>query len=347
MHRICNSLSDNGYSITLVGRILKDSKTLEQKAFRQTRIKCLFNNGFLFYAEYNIRLFFILLKQKPDAVCAIDLDTILPCLLISKIMSIPRIYDAHEFFTELKEVRTRPLVKSFWSFIEGVCVPQFEHGYTVSEGLVVQFATLYQRDYLVIRNMPPLLPLSESSSSEKYLFYGGAVNEARGFEKLIPAMKRIPCKLVIAGDGNFMKQLKKSIQLHGITDKIQLTGMISPEKLREYAERAAMGVSFTEKEGVHHYYALPNKFFDYMHACLPQVTMNLPEYKKINDEYEVAVLINDLNEETLVETINNAMSNDALLQRLRKNCMEARTIYHWGTDEEELLKFYQKILPVE
>jgi hypothetical protein len=34
-----------------------------------------------------------------DGICAIDLDTITPCLAISKLKNIPRIYDAHEFFT--------------------------------------------------------------------------------------------------------------------------------------------------------------------------------------------------------------------------------------------------------
>ena len=54
-------------------------------AFEQTRLTCIFSKGKLFYAEYNLRLFFYLLFKKLDLICAIDLDTIIPCLWVSKI----------------------------------------------------------------------------------------------------------------------------------------------------------------------------------------------------------------------------------------------------------------------
>src|SRR5689334_10089007 len=83
MHRICHSLAIAGYDVTLVGRRLKNSLPLEQKSFRQKRLRCFFNKGSWFYREYNIRLFLYLLFCKMDGICAIDLDTILPCLYIS------------------------------------------------------------------------------------------------------------------------------------------------------------------------------------------------------------------------------------------------------------------------
>src|SRR5688572_28851854 len=101
MNRICTSLAENGYAVTLVGYTRKASPPLKQEKYRQKRINCLFKKGKLFYAEYNTRLFFYLLFQKVDAICAIDLDTILPCLRISTWKNIPRIYDAHELFTAL------------------------------------------------------------------------------------------------------------------------------------------------------------------------------------------------------------------------------------------------------
>ena len=79
MHRICHSLAANGYLVTLVGRRLKTSLPLPSKSFEQKRLSCFFNKGFLFYLEYNTRLFFYLLGKRMDTVCAIDLDTILPC----------------------------------------------------------------------------------------------------------------------------------------------------------------------------------------------------------------------------------------------------------------------------
>ena len=96
MIRICSSLAHAGYTVTLVGRSKSDSISLSSgQAFLQKRIKCLFQKGKLFYAEYNFRLFFYLLLKKMDGICAIDLDTILPCYYISKLKKVKRVYDAH------------------------------------------------------------------------------------------------------------------------------------------------------------------------------------------------------------------------------------------------------------
>src|SRR5690349_15933931 len=85
MHRICNSLANDGYDVLLVGRKLKSSIPIRQEKYLQKRLGFVFTRGKLFYIEYNIRLFFFLLLKKFDIVCGIDLDTILPCYFISKI----------------------------------------------------------------------------------------------------------------------------------------------------------------------------------------------------------------------------------------------------------------------
>lgn len=341
MHRICHSLATNGYKVTLVGRKLKTSIPLQTKTYNQKRLTCIFEQGFLFYSEYNLRLFIYMLTKRMDAICAIDLDTILPCLFVSKLRGVKRVYDAHEYFTELKEVRTRPLIKWFWNKVENFSVPRFQYGYTVSEGLAKEFETRYNRQYLIIRNLPVLTSLRHSSTSEKYLFYGGAVNEGRGFEYLIPALKEINYKLIVVGDGNFMDQLKTLIHKYGVESKVELKGMLLPEDLRTYAEKAALGIALAEKEGVNQYMALPNKFLDYIHAALPQVTMNYPEYVKINSVYKVAVLLDELSVKDIVKTVNETMDNTALLFEMRQNCLLARKKYNWQEEEKKLLEFYK------
>ncbi|MER3471113.1 MAG: group 1 glycosyl transferase [Chitinophagaceae bacterium] len=347
MHRICHSLVNAGYMVTLVGRVLKTSKPLTQQSFFQKRLRCFFNKGFLFYAEYNLRLFFYLLFQRMDAICAIDLDTILPCLLISKIKSIPRIYDAHEYFTEMKELRTRPKVQRFWKSIERFALPKFDLGYTVSDGLAEQFKIHYKRNYKTIRNLPVLKPIQLPERKQKFLLFQGAVNEARGFEYLIPAMKNIPYQLVICGDGNFMQQLKVLIKENGVEDKVELKGMMTPEELRAIAPLATLGLGLAEKEGLNQYYALPNKFTEYMHAGLPQLAMDYPEYQKINIQYFVAVLLNRLDVSLVADTINKIMEDDTLLQQMHENALKARTIFCWQQEEKKLIHFYQTILPLE
>lgn len=343
MHRICTSLSEAGFLVTLVGRHVNTSLPLTTMAYGQKRLRCFFNTGFLFYAEYNLRLLYFLLTNRLNGVCAIDLDTVLPCLFISKIKRAIRIYDAHEYFTELKEVRTRPVVKRIWTAVEKFSVPKFEHGYTVSQGLADEFKSRYNRQYTVIRNLPKLQPLKGEVKKEKLLLFQGAVNEARGFEYLIPAMKNIPYRLVVYGDGNFMQQLKNLIASNGVSDKVELKGMMLPQDLRMMAQQATLGLGLAESDGLNQFHALPNKFLDYMHAGLPQIAMNFPEYKKINDEYPVAVLLNELSVEGVAKAINETMENEGLLKTMRENAIKAREVYCWQAEEKALLYFYKQL----
>jgi glycosyltransferase involved in cell wall biosynthesis len=348
MNRICTSLAENGYAVTLAGRKLNSSVPLTEKKYKQKRIRCWFNTGKLFYGEYNIRLFFFLLFKKMDAVCAIDLDTILPCLYISRLKKIPRIYDAHELFTELPEVISRPGILKLWTKIEKKAVPQFKWGYTVSESIAEEFYRRYGAHFETIRNIPFLKKLNTTKPhdyayNEKFILYQGAVNEARGFEYLIPAMQWVNSRLIICGDGNFMKQLKKLITDYKLQDKIELKGMLPPEQLWIISQQATVGIALAEKEGLNQYLALPNKFLDYIHAALPQVTMNYPEYQKINNEFEVAVLIDNLDPKRIAEAINNLLTDTVLYKKLKENCLSAREKLNWQQEEKKLLAFYQSV----
>lgn len=343
MQRICNTLARDGYAITLVGRRLPGSRPLHQHIYQQKRLYCFFKKGKLFYAEFNIRLFLFLLFKKMNAICAIDLDTIVPCLSISRIKKIKRIYDAHELFTEMKEVISRPRIHKTWLQVEKKTVPKFKHGYTVSEGIAEEFNRRYSVHYQVVRNLPELKPILQKERNRTTIIYQGAVNEGRGFEKLIPAMKWIHGKLIICGEGNFMNQLKELIRKNAVHEKVVLMGMLPPDKLWEEACRSYIGIHVPEKEGLNQLLALPNKFFDYIHAGLPQVTVNYPEYKKINDQFKIAVLLDDISPESIAESVNNLMENDVLYNELQQNCLVAREELNWDQEKKKLIDFYQSV----
>lgn len=344
MQRICTSLANNGYDVLLVGRKLKDSLPLKQQAFKQHRITCLFNKGFLFYGEYNVHLFFWLLFQRMDVICAIDLDTILPCYFVSAIRNKKRVYDAHELFTEQKEIVTRPVVHKFWLAIERFAVPKFEQGYTVNQFIVDELERRYLVHYSIIRNLPELYELPKQNTNEKFIIYQGAVNEGRSFETLIPAMKQVNAKLVICGKGNFFEEVQQLIKEHKVENKVELKGYVQPEQLKQLTPEAYIAIMIFEQIGLNQYYSLSNRFFDYIMACVPQVCVAFPEYKAINDVYKIAYLINDTKPETLAAALNNLLNDDVLHERLRLNCIKARQQLNWKNEEQKLIHFYKQLL---
>jgi len=255
MIRICTSLANNGYLVLLVGRKMTNSIPLKKMAFEQKRLNCFFSKGKMFYAEYNLRLFFYLLFKKLDLVCAIDLDTIIPCLWVSRIRGKKRVYDAHELFCEMKEIVQRPSIYRIWKNIEKKTVPLFEFGYTVNDLIAGEFRKMYNRNYGIIMSAPVLKPLVIPEKKEKYILYQGAVNEGRSFETLIPAMKEVNARLIIAGDGNLMKQTKQWVKENGLESKISFIGKIEPEDLVKYTLGAYIGLTLFENKGLSNYFS--------------------------------------------------------------------------------------------
>ena len=344
MQRICNSLAQKGYNVVLVGKKTKYSIPLQQQPYKQFRLFCRFTTGKMYYAEFNIKLFLFLLFKKMDAICAVDLDTILPCYYISRLKKIRRVYDAHELFTEMKEIVTRPRIQSFWLQIEKRFVPKFTTAYTVSKSIAEEFRKRYETRFELIRNTPLLnsLHVSTHIPNKKSIIYQGAVNEARGFEYLIPAMQLIDADLYIYGDGNFMAQLQKFIKLYEVEKKVFLMGTKKPDELKKITAGAYIGINLVENIGLNQYYSLANKFFDYIHAGVPQITMNFPEYKNINDAFEVAVLIDELTPQSIADAYLKLCNNDFYCE-LKQNCYAAGKVYNWQEEEKKLLNIYNKL----
>lgn len=345
MIRICTSLSAAGYDVTLVGVKNNRSGTLPEKPFKQIRLNSLIKKGPGFYIEYNCRLFTFLLFSKAHLFCCIDLDTIIPVWLAGKLKNYLLVYDAHEYFSQQKEIVTRPRIYKIWHWIEKKFVPKFKNGYTVGNKIAATFKLLYKVDYKVIRNAPSLKLLpSIIQNRSKNILYQGAVNEARGLEHLIPAMKLVNANLLIYGDGNFLEQTKSIIQSNNLQNKVFLKGKLLPEELDVITAKNYIGVNLVENIGLNQYYSLANKFFDYLHNLVPQVTMNFPEYKNINDQFEVAVLLNDLEINSIADGINKLLNDHSLYEKLYANCIKAREEFNWQKEEEKLLSFYNSLL---
>lgn len=355
MIRICTTLAQQGYAVTLVGRKLKQSAPLQEHPFQQKRLFCWFTKGPLFYAEYNLRLFIWLLFQKADCICSIDLDTILPCYFASTLKGSKRVYDAHELFCEMKEIVTRPSRYKMWKWIERFTVPKFKHGYTVCEPIAEEFKKMYGVQYEVVRNVPFLKkskfqnpnsnePESRNKKQETFFLYQGAVNEGRSFETLIPAMKQVNAALHIYGDGNFLFQTKELIAANHLQDKVLLKGKIKPSELNEVTVIAYAGITLFENNGLSNYLSLANRFFDYIQAGIPQLCVDYPAYRQLNERYNIALLIPDTTTASIVNGLNYLLSDAVLYTQLKENCKLAAADLNWQQEEKILIDFYQQLL---
>ena len=353
MLRICTSMSEAGFSVLLVGRKKKNSKPLSTQPYKQHRMNLIFEKGKLFYLEYNLRLFFFLLFSRFNLVCGIDLDSIVPCILISKLKGKKCVYDAHEIFTETPEVERRPAIKKIWLRVEKISVKRIVKGICVSDGLKDYFFQKYGKEFSVVRNFPTRLKTEAlesarlqtvpSHANEKMILYQGALNEGRGLELLIEAMQSVNAKLILAGEGDLSESLRNSVRELKLENKIEFKGFVSPNELKLLTRKSYIGINLLEARSKNYYYSLANKFFDYTEAGIPSLNMNFPEYKKCNDEFEVSVLLDNLSVEKISESLNNLLNNEQLYHRLQANCLRAREVWNWNLEKEKLIKVFKEI----
>jgi len=342
MDRICTTLAQEGFEVLLVGRQRKKSIDLSPKVYTQKRLPCFFEKGKLFYLEYNIRLFIYLLGCKFDILCAIDLDTIAPCFFAGRIKGKKLVYDSHEYYTEVIEVVRRPKIQKFWSRVEAYFVPNYDAWYTVSESIARIYNAKYSADFKVIRNVARLENYGMPDPSEKYLIYVGAVNEGRGLEQTIRAMQHIDMPLYICGDGDIYDQLVNLVKSLKLENKVKMLGYILPDQLKIYTRNAFAGILLLDDSSKSYYYSLANKFFDYIHAGIPQITIDFPEYRIINDTFHVAELI-QLNESQIIDAVKRLDNDGNYYQLLKNNTVQARMKYNWQMEAQELVKIYHTI----
>ena len=343
MQRICTTMQNAGYQVTLVGRLRQNSITLNQMPFAQHRIKCRFEHGPLFYIEYNLKLFIYLLFVKCTIISSVDADTILPCTLAAKIRSKKLVFDAHEYFTEVPELQNRSFIKNIWKILLKTCIPLVDGCYTVGPKLAQIFSNMYNIKFEVVYNMPTQKVLIPDQHKIDIVLYQGDLNIGRGIEQTILAMQHINAELWIVGDGLLKEKIVTLIAKRQLGNKVKMFGKVTPDKLHEITLQAKIGINLLSDEGLSYRYSIANKFFDYVQAGIPAVCANFEEYKTMNKQYEVAVLCDD-NVVNIQAAIEHLLTDVLYYQKLVDNCKQAAKQWHWESQEKLLVSIYNNVV---
>jgi glycosyltransferase involved in cell wall biosynthesis len=343
MQRICRSLSTAGHEVSLVGRLRRTSPTLAKESYKQVRLNCWFERGKLFYLEYNLRLFWWLLFHRFDVYTGIDLDTLMPNLLVARLRGKKCYYDAHEYFSEVPEVVGRPAVQRFWEFVAHCCIPRVDRAYTVGPALAQVFAERYGIPFSVVRNVPlrQARIAERSRSTPSIVLYQGVLNTGRGLETTIATLQKLQdIELWLAGEGDLSSALRQLAQDLGVAQQVKFLGYLAPEELREITAQASIGLNLLENRGLSYYYSLANKAFDYVQAGVPSIQMQFPEYLALQAEHRVFYLLPRLEVEALVAAIQHLEQDQELYAALQQNCQLAAAEWCWEKEQDQLLNLY-------
>ncbi len=299
VHRTCVVLRELGWEVLLVGRELPGSLPL-QRPYGTLRMKLWFRKGALFYAEYNLRLFFVLLRQRADLVVANDLDTLLAAHLATRSTKRELVYDSHEFFTEVPELQGRA-VRRVWLVIERWIFPKLKHVITVNDSIAREYRQRYGKAITVVRNIPmhrELGPLPSRGElglpTDRFLLIlqGSGINVQRGAEEAVLAMRELPgCLLLLVGGGDAWPVLERMVNDHGLQDRVRLLPRMPYERMMQYTRNADLGLSLDKDTNLNYRYSLPNKLFDYFRAHIPALVTDLPEVAGIVRRFDAGVVV--------------------------------------------------------
>jgi glycosyltransferase involved in cell wall biosynthesis len=140
-----------------------------------------------------------------------------------------------------------------------------------------------------------------------------------------------------------MQQAKQLVTANNLEDKVIFKGKIKPDELHVITQQAYIGITLFENTGLSNYYSLGNRFFDYLHAGIPQLCVNYPVYKEINSQLPIAVLIDDISSTNIAAQLNNLLTNAVLYNELQQNCFKVRQTLNWQNEEKTLIQFYKNL----
>lgn len=354
VNKVCLFLVEQGYEVTLVGRLRSDSKPLHERPYRTKRFKLSWEKGPMFYAAYNFRLFCYLLTHRTKLLVSNDLDTLLANYAASKFKPMIRlVYDSHEYFTEVPELQGRPKVKKTWEAIENWIFPKLQTVYTVNESIADLYRQKYKKEIGVVRNVSPRWNTLEHVSKkelevpeDKFLIImqGAGINIHRGAEEAVEAMKLVDkAVLLIVGDGDVIQHLKKYVIDYDLQEKVLFYGKRPYQEMMAYTQIADVGLTLDKPNNLNYRFSLPNKVFDYIHAGTPIICTDLVEVTGIVRKHEIGLVLDELTPQNLADKINHLIAHPEEVVKFKENCKKAAQIENWEEETKVLNEIYPSV----
>ena len=350
VHKVCQFLHENHYQVLLIGRKRRNSYDMNPRDYKTKRMRLFFEKGALFYAFFNVRLFFFLLFRKSDVLLSNDLDTLLANYLVSKIKRKRLVYDTHELFTEVPELTSRPKVRAVWLKIEKWIFPKLKTVYTVNQSIAKIYQERYNVPVKVVRNISPKWNTSSIKTKRELnlpedkhiiILQGAGINIDRGAEEAVEAMKNVEkAVLIFVGDGDVIPQLKQRVVNENLSKKVLFFGKKPYQELMQYTFHADIGLTLDKDTNPNYKYSLPNKVFDYIHTNTAIVASDLVEVSAVVNKHDVGVVLKRVNSQNIAFTINNLIANTDRLNRYKENCTIASQTESWENEEAVLASIF-------
>lgn len=252
----------------------------------------------------------------------------------------PVILDAREFYP-------REFEQSFlWNLTlsginDYVCrnyFPQLDHIFTVSPGLAQGYREKYGLDCELLPSFPyyqDITPAPAHDGPVRCIHHGGA-NPERKLESMIEAFALLQGKATL----DFMLVPSNPDYCAALREKARSypnISFIDPVPMKDIVRHVAaydVGVYLLEDGGFNHRHCLPNKFFEYVQARLPQIISPLPDMSAMLRQYDLGEIAADFSPQAFAAAIRSLTPES--IARFKRNADKAARILCWEQNDARL-----------
>ncbi len=263
----------------------------------------------------------------------------------------PLVYDAHELESEANGLS--PLRRMFTRRMEGLWIKAANRVVTVCDSIADWYGDAFSIDRpLVIRNVPMRSGSSEASSTvlrdqhgisahELMYLYQGSLAPGRGIGMLLTIFSKpgMRSHLVVMGYGELEAQVKEAA---AEMPNIHFQPAVPPEKVLYYTSSADIGLCLIENTCLSYYYSLPNKLFEYLLSGLPVLVNDMPEQRRIVEEYNCGWIVPESQAEQ--EKLLVSIDSDQFEAR-KAGAIRAGASFKWEAEAAKLQALYATLTP--
>jgi len=349
-------LSSMGFSVTLIGRHNPNALPLSLPLATVSMLRVPFRKGPMMYLWFNIALLFRLLRlRKADIYIANDLDTLIPCYMVSRLNRKPLVYDAHEYFTGQYSLTERRFKRSLWKGAERSLLPGIRYMMTVSDSIAEIYRQEYRCEPVVVRNLPmpafniPPYQRSRLTAAADDLLVifqdGSGDNPGRGVSELLEAMTLLEnVKLVVIGTGKRINEARQQIHKQRIDHKVIFLPRMKWEEMIGYIKCCDAGLSIDADTCINQRFSLPNKLFDTIGAGVPVIVSPLPEVSDIVAKYRCGLVLDEMTPGAIAGALSLLRDDRQLLSELKANARSAAEELNWEKEQTAEQDLFRRVI---
>ncbi|MFY2101415.1 glycosyltransferase family 4 protein [Achromobacter xylosoxidans] len=301
--------------------------------------------------EWSARILASLRGRKIACINAHSLAVLPLCYVASRMTGARLIYDTHELETETtgyKGVRQK-----LGRLIEKRLIKRCDDVFVVSDAIADWYAERYgiARPH-VTRNIPQFSAVASAPSAQADLrekmgvtpddllfVYQGGFIAGRGIERLLSVFAQMPASihLMCMGSGPLHDQIVAAAAAH---PNIHLPPPVAPQEVLGYTKAADVGICLTDNSCLSHYYSLPNKVFEYLHAGLPIIVNPLQEQQGIIEQHQCGWVAPE--DDAALAKMLRGITRETLIDR-QAGVKQAAITFDWHNEAANLVQRYRSL----